>query len=290
MKLVRYLAVALIPALTPSCFIYSDDLLGGEGGDSGGSGGSGNDSNGGSGNSDGGGTGGGTGNSGNTGGTGSDGGGGTGSGGGDGGTGSGGSGDGTLVSDFAGGDYQFNNAPFYGKWWRTGFVDCDWAAADEASMVVELLPDEEGNYGLQVDATCTSAGADWGVDTWVTILDSGTPMSTDVSAYTGVRFRARTNLASSRTLNVKLEDALSNSNSAACTAVPATADCNNHAGAIPSATLNMDLSWKELSIPFTNFQQGTRSAALDLATVYAIHFAMDADDVDFIIDDVYFYE
>lgn len=291
MKLARYLVVALAAALTPSCFIYDPSLLDGD--DSGGGGTGNSDGNGATGNTDGGG---GTGNS-------PNGGGGSGNspnggGGGSGATGGGGTGstggtaaDDTLVTDMAGGDYQYANTPFFGKWSRTAQPDAVWTAASEADMVVELS-DEAGNYAFEVAASLPTN--DWGVDAYLTLQDDGTSTPFDISDYTGLRFRAKT-ANGERSLRVALEDTVSNYTAGMC--APPTGDdspdCNKHSNAVPGATLNADATWKTFEIPLDTFMQGSRSVPIDLTEVYSIHFTMDptaaAATTDFFIDDIYFY-
>lgn len=295
MKLVRYLAVALIPALTPSCFVYSDDLLGGEGGD--GSGGSGNGSNGGSGNSNGDG---GTGNTGNTGGTGgnpdgggSGGDGGTGSGGGDGGTGGGPAI--TLVDDLSSGLPSYFNPPFNGSWKREGQTMTTSPACSAAvwtNAIGDMIqddPEEADNPAFHVQATSLDC---WGVDIYLTLKDSGSPEAIDVSGYTGFRFRAfRANAEG--TLKVALEDTASNYTAGDCGGGSPSADCNKHAVSASPTTLTD--AWRTIEVPLSSFgtasASGNRSVPLNSSEVYAIHFTLDpaGTEADFWIDDVEFY-
>lgn len=267
--------------LTTGCFVYGEDLIsedpsaatGGSTGDSGaddgpgtggtpGDGGTGGAQSGGgdpSGGSDSGGTGG--------------------SDGGSGGTGTGGdSSEGFLVDDLSQGNVYANGIgtdhAFFGQWYQVddNSPGGSWDSTTVAGMVQER---EAGNDAMHVKA---SGYSDWGIDAYLTLQDSGSPGPKDLSAYSKMTFWAKSDGAT-KIISVKFEDAVSHSPGCEVT------NCYVHAPAVPNK--NLTTEWKKYEIDISGV---VRSPAFDETTAYAIHFSMDAAEVDFWIDDIYFFE
>jgi hypothetical protein len=189
-----------------------------------------------------------------------------------------------LIDDLEhAGDPGYNNDPYFGSWFRVddGSVGSAWTSADVGGMV-ELRSSSPDNYAMHVSGT---GFADWGIDVYLTLQDTGVASSVDLSAYTGIAFTGKAD-STTKTVKVALADEYSHDPN--CMDVDAGANCNKHATAVPASLFTT--SWKEFKVPFSKVE---RTPAVDLTQVFAIHFTMDPDavgNVDFWIDDVRLYK
>lgn len=185
-----------------------------------------------------------------------------------------------LIDDLSTGD-SYSRSIFGGFWERYIQDGGEWAEVTVIDMI-QPRPDDENNPALRVEATALD---DWGVDVRVTI-NGGTDYL-DLSPYEGIKISARTNIATENKIRVAIEDSVSNEDTCGT-----STSCNKHVDSTLSSGISSS-AFTVVTVPFTTVtaRPSPRTAAVNLAQVYAIHIKMDPteEDVDFYIDDVYLY-
>lgn len=136
-----------------------------------------------------------------------------------------------------------------------------------------------------------------GFTNWGALLSAGfryttEPESIDASAFTGVKFWARTGDTNSSVVRVQFQDSNSQPEGGKCNATAGTPDeCYNGFG---SELVPIGTEWRLYKLPFSRMAQrdfGYRADALDTAHIYDIEWGVQASSIfDLWVDDVWFYE